>query len=95
MIELSHPDAGMRELMFEQFVELRNVLHGYLAEEWAWEMNMQDEHNKPVSRIFTCIGNVNIFKQEDWPALISFFKPRIQLLDEFWSVAQYNFDIFK
>jgi len=41
------------------------------------------------------LPDVNIFKQEDWPKLISFFKPRIIALDEFWSDAQDSFDLFR
>ncbi|XZF16317.1 DUF4268 domain-containing protein [Chitinophagaceae bacterium MMS25-I14] len=94
-IELSHPDKGIQELMLEQFAELRNVLEGSLEEEWTWILYDKDDNNKTVSRIKYCIERVSIYRQEDWPELISFFKPRIIALDEFWSVAQYHFDIFK
>lgn len=93
MIEMADP--GLRELMYEQLEELKNVLHATLGEEWDWQRDTRDGHNKPVSRISTCISDVSIFRQEDWPALISFFKPRIIALDEFWSSAQYSFEIFK
>ena len=94
-IEMSHPDAGIQELMFEQFEEFRNLMKGYLNEEWEWELHSLNEHYKTVSRIYTSIPQVSIFKQEDWPALISFFKSRMIALDEFWSDAQYSFDVFK
>ena len=94
-IELSHPDAGIQELMLEQFGELRSVLESYLEEEWTWVLHGKDENNRVVSSIRKCMEDVNIYRQEDWPALISFFKPRIIALDDFWSVAQYHFDIFK
>jgi hypothetical protein len=35
---------------------------------------------------------VNLFNRDDWPALISFFKPRLVALDEFWNGAQYAFE---
>jgi hypothetical protein len=31
---------------------------------------------------------VNIFHEADWPAIISFLKPRIMALDEFWEIAK-------
>lgn len=95
MIEMAHPDAAIRELMFEQFLALKNMLDEALDETWDWALNTEDEYGKPVGRISKTIDQVNIFKQEDWPALISFFKPRIIALDEFWSTAQFGFDIFK
>ncbi len=91
-IELTHPDAGIQELFFEQFTELRGILHETLGEEWEWELHTADEHGNTVSRIYKEIGPVSIFKQDDWPELISFFKPRIIALDEFWSSAKYAFD---
>ncbi len=94
-IEISHPDAGMQELMFEQFKELKAVLNTNLNEEWDWELHTRDENNKLVSRIIKTLPSASIFNRNDWPALISFFKPRIIALDEFWSVAQYSFELFK
>lgn len=94
-IELAHPDAGIRELFFEQFLELKNILHVELGEEWEWELHSTDENGKNISRIYTQLNGVSIFNKNDWPALISFFKPRIIALDEFWSNAKYAFDALK
>ncbi|MBB6108055.1 protein of unknown function [Mucilaginibacter lappiensis] len=94
-IEISHPDAGMQELMFEQFKELKTVFDTNLNEEWEWEPHTRDENNKLVSRIIKTLPSASIFNRNDWPALISFFKPRIIALDEFWSIAQYSFELFK
>ncbi len=90
-IEMTHPDIEMQELYFDQFRELKNVLHDYLGEEWEWALHTTDENGKTVTRIYTEISPVNIFNQDDWPQLITFFKPRIIALDEFWSNAKYSF----
>ncbi len=94
-IELHHPDAEIQELFFEQFTELRQVLHSALGEEWEWDLHTTDEHGKTVSRIYKEITGVSVFNQDNWPELISFFKPRIIALDEFWSSAMYSFDELK
>jgi len=94
-IEIAHPDAGIQELFFEQFKELRLVLANALNEDWEWALHTQDEYGKTVSRIYKQIDGVSIFNKNDWPALISFFKPRIIALDEFWSDAKYSFDALK
>jgi hypothetical protein len=88
MIEMSHPDASIRLLMFEQFLALKKMFSEAVDEEWDWEQDVQDEYGRTVSRISKAISGVNIFKQDDWPALISFFKPRMIALDNFWSSAQ-------
>ncbi len=95
MIEFAHPDPGMQELMFEQFLAYRNLFKNALNEDWDWEMQVQNENYKTVSRISKQLTGVSVFKKEDWPALISFFKPRIIALDEFWDDAKYSFDVFK
>jgi hypothetical protein len=94
-IELSHPDPGIRELFFEQFKELKNILHAILDEQWEWQEEYVDEHGKSISRIYRQFDKTSIFNKNDWPQLISFFKPRIIALDEFWSDAKYAFDALK
>ncbi len=94
-ISITDPDAGIQELIFEQFLSFKNILHSSLNEEWEWQLHTRDENYKTVSRIVKFLPGASIYRQEDWPALISFFKPRIIALDEFWSDAQYSFDLFK
>jgi hypothetical protein len=91
-IEISHPDAELQELFFEQFATYKAMLHSTLEEDWEWQLHTNDEHGKTISRIYTELRPVSIFQQDDWPKLISFFKPRIIALDEFWSNAKYAFE---
>ena len=91
-IELTPPDAGVRELFFEQFLTLKNLLHETLGETWTWEPHALTEHGQPLSRIYKELAPANVFNRADWPALISFFKPRLLALDEFWSGAQVAFE---
>ena len=91
-IELTHPDAGLRELFWEQFRQVRPMLEEATGEAWTWEAAAVNEHGQPLSRIYQELRPANLFNRDDWPRLISFFKPRIMALDEFWSTAQYAFD---
>lgn len=94
-IELSHPDDGIRELFFEQFKEYKNILEQALDEKWTWELSVQNESGKIVSRIYTEKHELSIFNRQDWPELISFFKPRIIALDAFWTDVKDGFDSLK
>lgn len=94
-IVLSHPDPEMQEMLFEHFKSYKNILHAVLEEEWDWQLHVTDENFKTVSRISKPLNDVSIFRETDWPQLISFFKPRMIALDEFWSDAQYGFEWFK
>lgn len=94
-IKIAHPDPGIQELYFEQFKELKNALHAALNEDWEWQLHNIGEDGKITSSIIRHLYHVSIFNKNDWPKLISFFKPRIIALDAFWSDARYTFDSLK
>ena len=94
-IDISHEDTGIQELFYEQFLEFKNYLHNILGEEWDWELHGTDDLGRTVSRISKTLNEINIFNKKDWNKLISFLKPRIILLDEFWFDAKDNFEALK
>jgi hypothetical protein len=69
-------------------------LHQNLGEEWDWQLHANVD-GKIVSRIYRELCDVSILNREQWPDLISFFKPRILALDAFWEDAKYAFDGLK
>ncbi|PSR52145.1 DUF4268 domain-containing protein [Adhaeribacter arboris] len=91
-IEITHPDTEMQELIFEQFTFHKTLLEEIVGEEWQWDLHSTDENGRIISRIYQEISKVSVFNSDDWPTLISFFKPRIIALDAFWSDAQYAFE---
>lgn len=94
-IELRHPDTGVRQLYFEQMQQLKAILEAHLGESWNWQTEVADEHGRYFSRIYTELPGVSVFRKTDWPALVSFFKPRIVALDAFWSEARYSFEMLR
>lgn len=94
-IEIAHPDIGIQELFFSQFEEFKQLLHNSLQEEWDWELHTVDVYGKTISRIIKRLEGVNVFNKDDWPQLISFFKPRIIALDEFWNDVKDGFEGLK
>ena len=90
-IELKHPDTGIQMLQFGQFLSLKKILENETAEIWTWEHGATDEDGQEYCRIFTKLEGVNVLKTEDWPAIISFFKPRIVALDNFWNLVKDGF----
>jgi hypothetical protein len=91
-IELTHKDKEIQQLYFEQFLQFKNLFEEVMNEEWEWRLHAYDEHGKFISKIFKEKTDVSIFQKQDWPELISFFKPRIIALDEFWSSVKYGFE---
>ena len=94
-IELHHKDPGIQQLFFEQFRELKNLLRSAVHEEWIWKQQVTDEAGKTISKIYTEETDVSIFRKDDWPVLISFFKLRIIGLDDFWSNVKYSFEALR
>ncbi|MBS1566426.1 MAG: DUF4268 domain-containing protein, partial [Bacteroidetes bacterium] len=39
------------------------------------------------------LENVNVFSQDQWPAIISFLKPRLVALDAWWQMAKPGFEM--
>jgi hypothetical protein len=94
-ISIEHREPAIRELYFQQFEELKSMLHTELGEVWAWQVVAPVSEDKIISRIYKEIAGVSVFNREQWPELISFFKPRIIALDRFWENARYSFEALK
>jgi hypothetical protein len=94
-IELTHSDEEVQQLYFEQFEQFKKLLHQQLQENWTWQLHATDETGRCVSKILTTIAGANVMKREDWPQLISFFKPRIIALDAFWCGVKYAFEALR
>ena len=94
-IALEHGDPSIRELYFQQFLEMKNLLHATLEEEWEWHQEVRMSDDRIISSIYKEVKDVSVFNKEQWPELISFFKPRIMALDRFWEDARYSFDALR
>lgn len=91
-IELRHTEPGLQKKYFKKFEVLKTLLHQTAGEEWQWQLHTRDEDGKLVSRIVMVLNGVNLFHKDDWPAIISFLKPRMLALDTFWSLVKENFE---
>lgn len=91
-IEITHKDKDIQQLYYEQFLEVKKIFSATAGEDWVWRLHTPDEQGKLISKIYTEKENVSVFKKEDWPELISFFKQKMVALDAFWSEAKYSFE---
>lgn len=91
-IVLSHPDAAMQQMHYNQMVQLKTMLATEVQEEWNWQANTANEYGRTGSKIGIELLDVNICRPEQWPELITFFKQRIIALDAFWSSVRYSFE---
>ena len=90
-IEISSPKEEERLKYYNQFVSLKKILASTGTFNWQWNETLQTNH-KTISSISQQLNDVNILNQSDWPAIISFLKPRIIALDEFWDLVKDRFE---
>ena len=91
-IEIGHSDEELQELYFDQFLQFKKMLEAAVGEEWSWNLHQENEFGQAVSKIEKILPAVNVMNEEDWPEIISFLKPRIIALDEFWSNVKPGFE---
>lgn len=94
-ITIEHREAGLRELYFQQFEEFKTLLHNLLGEQWNWQLQVHVDNTKVIAKIYKELSGVSVFNKDHWPDLISFFKPRIIALDQFWEDARHSFEVLK
>lgn len=94
-ITMEHKDLEVQALYFEQFLECKTMLHAALGEEWSWQLRSPDKAGRLISRISKEKKGASVFIRDQWPELISFFKPRIIALDQFWENARYSFEALR
>ncbi len=88
-IEINHPDLVRQQIIFEKFEGLKKILTDNLNEDWLWQLHAATDEGKTISKIYIERRGLSLMRKDDWPALISFFKPRILALDKFWSETKY------
>jgi len=91
-LELQHKDDGIRELMFDQFKELKVVLEDNVNGNLVWKEVDFNNFNQPISSISEELNNVSIYNRDDWQTTFHFFEKRIVGLHTFWVEFQ---EIFK
>ncbi len=85
-VVVRHADNPGQRMYFDRLRQLKDIFEDTVGEQdWVWEPGTAE------SVIRKTLPGVNLLKKEDWPAIISFLKPRIIGLDEFWSMVRYQF----
>lgn len=83
-IEIRHHDPVSRSGYFEKLNALKLLFREIAGEEWEWNPAFTDEDGIEIAKIAKSLADVNVFNENDWPAIISFLKSGIMALDKFW-----------
>jgi hypothetical protein len=88
-ITFLHKDVATQQLYFEKLAVFKKAFHQISGETWQWKLHTTDGFGRTISEITTTMQPVNLLNKADWPAIISFLKPRIIALDKFWCEYKY------
>jgi len=91
-IVMAHPDMTQQQAFYEQLLQSKKMLETQTGEAWLWQAPKEEEVGKNIGRVYQQLNGVNVFNQADWPAIISFLKPRLVALDAWWQEARYGFE---
>lgn len=92
VIEIQDKDPGIRELHWDQFIELKKILEGFFEDQLIWKEEAINQANKPCSQIYIELPEVNLYSSDDHQKIYAFLKENMVKLDEFWETY---YDIFE
>ncbi len=92
-IEISLKDKVLQEKYFDLFTQLKTQFLLKVGADCHFEKSYTNEYGETISRITNTICKINIFKETDWPILISFLKINIMSFDAFWAEYKVAFEM--
>ena len=91
-IDIQHRDEGIRNLFYDQFLELKGIIKDQIGEDLIWHTEGVNRFNHPSCSIFCELENVSVYKKEEWTKVFSFFEKKMVGLHTFWEEFQ---EVFK
>ena len=86
-IDLQFKDESIRELVYDQFCELRRLLASEWNEEPLYEKNTVYISGEPLSRISVSLESAYFYNQEEWPEIMEWLEHKLVGLDSFWDTT--------
>ena len=93
VIEIFSADKELQQKYFEIFLHFKKQFEAAAGKDWDMRQHFTTEDGKDIARISTELNGINIFRETDWPAIISFLKTKIMGLDGFWSEFKSAFEM--
>lgn len=83
-IEIQHKDLDIREIYYEQFLELKVVLESNFDQPLIWDSLTTNDFDLIVSKIGIEKHGVNIFDKDTWKESFIFLEKNIVAAHHFW-----------
>jgi len=90
-IDIQMKDDGVKDIVWEQFMETKKLLMSYIGEEMECLPSYSLTPELSVHRMKWTLPGVSLFEEKDHTKIIAFLKEKMKGLDEFW--AEF-FDLF-
>ncbi len=92
-IEFSLGDKELQLKYFNCFLGLKKHFYNIAGVNWNFNKNYTTNDGKSLSIVITQLNGIKIFRESDWPAIISFLKKNMIALDLFWNDFKPAFEI--
>ena len=83
-LDIISSDDVIRAYYYEKMCSLKNILLTEYLPEAIYEEHYQLPEGKEISRIYTRLDNVNVYRKTDWPLVEEFLYNQMQLLEIFF-----------
>ena len=93
VVEIFLKDTMLQHQYFETFNNFASELKKIGVNNWDFQKDYFQENKGSVSFIAAELKNVNVFKEADWPTMISFLKQYMLGLDKFWASYKPAFEL--
>lgn len=85
-IEIQDKDEGIRNLICEQFTELKKVLEAEMPRKGNWIENAENSAHQEIGRIYWEINGVNMYTLKDHKKIFNFLMEHLLGFDRFYAV---------
>lgn len=83
-LDVSSTDDVIRAYYYEKMCSLKNILLTEYLPNAIFEEQYDLPEGKEISRIYTKLEGVNIYRKTDWPGVQEFLNEQMQLLESFF-----------
>ncbi len=91
-IEFSSKNSVLQHQYFQIFTTFTKQFSEIVGIDWVYNEFGFDENVNSISTVSLQLKKVNVFKESDWPTIITFFKTNLIALDTFWVEYKFAFE---
>ena len=86
-IDLQFKDKEIRDLFYDQFVELGKLLENEWKEKPVFDQDIYLDSGEQICRIWLKLEDAYFFDKTQWPVIMKWYKEKLVGLDIFWDMA--------